>query len=961
MNVQKVGRALFLFGIGAAFGSGLFLSGIEAVRAEDEQPVWWNEENYTVIGSDAVWSGTVVVQKPVVIVNGATLTVEKGARVELGEDMTVVDGTLVAQGTERERVTFTKGPAPDLSMYDEAQRVCFSRGTGIRFSDTSNGKNALSMLRYAIVEALGVDAVFNDALCPYAFSKPEEKTPWRLPFVETAYAQNMTTRRASAVTYSSGQVRIENTEFRNNVYADIEANLFFDDEQAYADALSVVNSNFEPSVATSALLSTIAYGGTQKKREDFFDRVLLKNNWYGNANGPSGERFDEDDVSRGKWVDEDATVEGWRKNNLIADPVIVVPGILGSSQVFGEWKMDPITHIYDDFMESLRQNGYEEGINLFSFPYDWKKDNAVSALLLEGKIVDVKKATNVSKVDVVAHSMGGLVARAYIAGLENAEYHDDIDQLITLGTPQRGAPESYLKWEAGEGFFSWGDVLVKHHLEQQAEEAGYNNNLFGYVRDKVPSVEELLPVYAYLYDTKTKSMRAYPTGYPRNAFLEEINGEKSMQAIESVRFTNIAGKTEDPNLTLKKVRVESAGDGEKWQDGKPENFGNDKTDQGLEYGEGDATVPLESAKGIAADETIEIASTHTELPTKAQCNVFSLLTNRGSCRYVDKTRVTNVLLFKVFSPVDMQVLDPDGNVLIGKDFETGAIVNRTENGLGFYSGWEGVTNEFITIPNPRDGVYTVRTQGTGEGEYRVEGARLSEGVSGAARESIAEITGIARVGAVEDHRITVVGESVTTEDSARDTTPPTIVVKKPVQNETLLRTGKLFADVSVNDDVSGAVQTEFFFDGKPMVNGALDLAYQHLGTHAITVRATDASGNVAKQDVSLTLSMNIATLLDNIGQYVKDGKIQKRFPIGAMCDDVRMLERRFVERKSMREKRGISERARLEQLRVLERQLLLAKENLRRHPDRANRRFIDPEVAKLLEEAFQFLRDADDK
>lgn len=56
---------------------------------------------------------------------------------------------------------------------------------------------------------------------------------------------------------------------------------------------------------------------------------------------------------------------------------------------------------------------------------------------LKNAIHLVKKTTQLSKVDVVAHSMGGLVTRAYIT---TNEYSGDINNLVMLGTPNNGAP-----------------------------------------------------------------------------------------------------------------------------------------------------------------------------------------------------------------------------------------------------------------------------------------------------------------------------------------------------------------------------------------------------------------------------------------------------------------------------------------------------------------------------------------
>jgi hypothetical protein len=100
------------------------------------------------------------------------------------------------------------------------------------------------------------------------------------------------------------------------------------------------------------------------------------------------------------------------------EPVILVPGIMGSWNMSGRWQIDPIFHTYDNLMEALIAAGYKEdslGENqptLFTFPYDWRTDNNLTANLLKEKINLVKQITGRDKVDIVAHSMGGLVARS---------------------------------------------------------------------------------------------------------------------------------------------------------------------------------------------------------------------------------------------------------------------------------------------------------------------------------------------------------------------------------------------------------------------------------------------------------------------------------------------------------------------------------------------------------------------
>ena len=86
---------------------------------------------------------------------------------------------------------------------------------------------------------------------------------------------------------------------------------------------------------------------------------------------------------------------------------------------------------YEGLIKELERNGYIENTNLFVFPYDWRKSNADSAEKLKEKIDKILTDTGAEKVDLVAHSMGGLVAKKYIA--ENGG--NKIDQLIFIGTP----------------------------------------------------------------------------------------------------------------------------------------------------------------------------------------------------------------------------------------------------------------------------------------------------------------------------------------------------------------------------------------------------------------------------------------------------------------------------------------------------------------------------------------------
>ncbi|MGL5002658.1 MAG: lipase family alpha/beta hydrolase, partial [Casimicrobium sp.] len=59
---------------------------------------------------------------------------------------------------------------------------------------------------------------------------------------------------------------------------------------------------------------------------------------------------------------------------------------------------------------------------------------------LATRIHDVMAKTSAQKITIVAHSMGGLVARAYLRKYGSAR----IDQLVTVGTPHHGTFHAYL-------------------------------------------------------------------------------------------------------------------------------------------------------------------------------------------------------------------------------------------------------------------------------------------------------------------------------------------------------------------------------------------------------------------------------------------------------------------------------------------------------------------------------------
>jgi pimeloyl-ACP methyl ester carboxylesterase len=84
----------------------------------------------------------------------------------------------------------------------------------------------------------------------------------------------------------------------------------------------------------------------------------------------------------------------------------------------------------------------EDSDNFFPFPYDWRRDNRVSARKLQ-KFIEQQlprwrewSGSPTAKVILIGHSMGGLVARYYLEVLGGWR---DCEALLTIGSPHRGA------------------------------------------------------------------------------------------------------------------------------------------------------------------------------------------------------------------------------------------------------------------------------------------------------------------------------------------------------------------------------------------------------------------------------------------------------------------------------------------------------------------------------------------
>jgi pimeloyl-ACP methyl ester carboxylesterase len=119
----------------------------------------------------------------------------------------------------------------------------------------------------------------------------------------------------------------------------------------------------------------------------------------------------------------------------------------------------PDIEVYQSLIDALQERGYKEATwdnpqaadVFYVFPYDWRRDNVESAHLLIRKMAAAKRSLRKPglKFDIIAHSMGGLVAR-YAAmygasplpvgrAVPNWSGAAHINKLMMFGTPNEGS------------------------------------------------------------------------------------------------------------------------------------------------------------------------------------------------------------------------------------------------------------------------------------------------------------------------------------------------------------------------------------------------------------------------------------------------------------------------------------------------------------------------------------------
>lgn len=813
--------------------------------------------------SDTTWSpanGVYVLGPGVSVPPGVTLTIEPGTIVKanIANSSTIVwlevRGRLVVDGTSEAPVHFTSirddAIGGDTNGDGNATSPSPINWIGLVFRSGSQGE-----IRHGVIRYSGAfDGIY----------------------------------RAGVFNYG-GAVFISRTSFEKNFQADIyqtagisalNNNSFDDDNYAIriqGGDLSVVNNSFHP--------NTVVVNETATKLD-------LRNNWWGSETGP---RTASNPGGLGAFLSGPALYSPWLMQPPESapepqkiNPVIIVPGIMSTELLEDKIVDNKIwvntvqiaSSITDDFLDVLKMDEsgnsinsniltgeiikelnnadywrgllgqlslkYHDNSDLSEYPYDWRLDNKSSVLKLKEKIDEIKTEKGVEKVDLVAHSMGGLLVKQYLKDYGG----DSINKFIDIATPHTGAPSSYK-------ILMYGDNLG---VSKFFDLININAGKIKEISQNMPAVYQLLPSQKY-FDDSDNDYRYY--------VFSAVNGEDRLTFEETSNYLKATGRN---SLLVDRANVFH----QEIDDLNPGDFGVETYNIAgcgtptigqfyiLQEGEhpiynirminGDGTVPLKSAEAMSASKTYYVKNAqHALMPSTAGVKeLISGLLVSTSTEFdispfpnlnmsAEGCSVPDGKLVSFHSPVELHVYDNVGNHA-GPD-SNGDIENKI-NGVVYEVIGD---NKFAYLPDGLD--YEIIGTPTGAGTFDIRIQTVSDGEVTALsywNELPVDQTNFSVGNEVPTTISNITASATLTQDAAADITKPTTEIEiKGNEKSPDHYISSVHVTLTAMDDNAGVLKTEYSLDdGQTWLSYNDPIHVNDRGGVKLMYKSTDRAGNV---------------------------------------------------------------------------------------------------------------------
>jgi len=473
-------------------------------------------------------------------------------------------------------------------------------------------------------------------------------------------------------------------------------------------------------------------------------------------------------VVAGKWAKPSPLVLPLFKSTDV--PVILVPGMMGSAYRTGDsiypemngteptepdelklhdparghvfnWSPDMLDFSpgWQDLKNELHTRGLFDGTNIIDCPWDWRMplEQAVEKYL-KPAIAKALKDNPTGKVNIIAHSMGGLLVRTYIQG---ESYNHDIRNFSMIGTPNQGSTNTYYMWEGGDPLkvdnltdngpvnFYWNttEKLYEDTYELGKLATDDYREIRKFYLKKVPSARQLLPTYSFL--SINGNLNTITSSDNVNVTLTELNSDANRSDLMGT--SNDDGKVRTRvyySISESTIHLLDAaantGMSPLYEDGRPaKNPSLSKI--------GDGTVPSSSAE-LPCDENwaicTEVSGSHAALIRENVATIandlYPVLETSSLAKAESAEAVSSLLTITLRGDAQPFLADPSGAV-IGVNPADDSLVNTMTAATSILDA----AISSLTVENPTDGTYTISLSGGQETDYRMTVSYLDAGIA----------------------------------------------------------------------------------------------------------------------------------------------------------------------------------------------------------------------------------------
>ena len=564
-------------------------------------------------------------------------------------------------------------------------------------------------------------------------------------------------------------------------------------------------------------------------------------------------------------------------------------------------RTEPTLDYTQGLINEFTSQGYTEGKDLFTFPYDWRygasgldeSGKEVNIEALKGQIDYVLNQTDAGKaadkVDIVAHSTGGLIVKKYIQE-HSTDHH--INKAVFVGVPNWGAPKAYKTLLIGDNFGVLG--LSSDEMKKLAQNMPV-------VYDLTPSLNYFNQIGSVLhrssgFTSKDLSFGEVADELQKNNWINTkalVNSQTLHDSIDD--FDLRTAGIDQYNL----IGCKTSTFGEFTETISSTNsvvFDFPKTTTG------DGTVPLASAQSLPVDlNHIFFAPKikHSDLLSSdgARQEIVNIISGANldtkgkilsNSEVVNNPKLCQIKgeVIKIKSPVSIDVVDQDGNH--SGLIEDGSIENSIPG--ADYEIWG--EHKYVFLPTDDNQQYSIDLQGTGNGTFTLQDETI-QADEPTQTQSFIDVpvttllkgnvklsqTGITLNldnngdGLIDQ---TLQPDTAVSGDYSEDVTPPSITIYNPLTNANYLHSDVIGIHIDVTDN-TGIFSTTLKIDGQNIPNNSnLDLFNLALGTHNFTADAVDLLGNKSSTSTPFTVIATKASTISDIQRCLMFGWIDNQ-------------------------------------------------------------------------------------